>query len=541
MDLILINGKIVTMDTSIPQVEAIAIRNGKFFNLGSNKEMLALKSDKTTIINLNDKMLVPGFNDSHMHLINYGYSLEMVDLNKTKSIDELITCTKEFIGKTNLKPGKWIKGRGWNQDYFTEIRFPTRYDLDMISTEYPICLTRACGHIVVVNSKALELANINKNTLQVEGGLFDVDKNGNPTGIFREKAVNLIYSKITPPTIKEIKNIILKASEAALRKGITSIQTDDFEALPATDFKKIIQAYSELNESGKLHIRIYQQCLLPSMSKLNDFINLGYKTGYGNEFYKIGPLKLLGDGSLGARTAYLTEPYADDPSTSGIAVFTQEELDELIIKAHKSNMQVAIHCIGDKIMYMALESIERAQKSHYRENARHGIVHCQITDKTLLSKFKDLDIVAYIQPIFLNYDIHIVEDRIGKKKAKTSYNWKYLFENNVHTCCGSDCPVEPFDVLPGIYSAVTRKTLNGYPKNGWFPDQKLTINQALYGFTLGGAYASFEEDIKGSIEIGKLADMVVLSEDIFSIHPDKIKNVVVEMTFVEGKLVYKRN
>ncbi|WP_461204810.1 amidohydrolase [Clostridium sp. DL1XJH146] len=540
MDLILINGKIITMDINNPKVEAVGIKNGKFSKVGTTEQLLPLKTPNTRIIDLNGKMLVPGFNDSHMHLINYGYSLQMVDLKEAKSLEDLITLTKEFISKSKLTNEQWINGRGWNQDHFSKKDFPTRYDLDNISTEYPICLTRACGHILVVNSKALELSNINKTTLQIEGGKFDVDEQGNPTGIFREKSTNLIYSKIPSPTKEEIKEIIVNASNHALKQGITSIQTDDFESLPGITFDEIINAYTELKENKELPVRIYEQCLLPHITKLNKFIDLGYKTGDGDEFFKIGPLKLLGDGSLGARTAYLTEPYNDDPSTRGISIFTQEELDQLIIKAHNSNLQIAVHCIGDKIMYMVFDSFKKAQKQNPKKDARHGIVHCQITDKTLLNKFKEQNVHAYIQPIFLDYDLHIVEDRIGKEKTKTSYNWKELFNKNISISFGSDCPVEPFDVLPGIYCAVTRKDLKGYPKSGWLPDQKLTIDQALFGFTLGGAFASFEENIKGSIEIGKLADMVVLSEDIYSISPDKIKDVLVEMTFVEGNLVYKK-
>lgn len=541
MDLIIINANIITMNTSIPKAQALAINEGKFYKIGSNEEILKLKDENTTIIDLHNKMVLPGFNDSHMHLVNFGYSLQMVDLSKCLSMEELINKSKEFINNINLPQGKWLIGRGWNQDFFHENLFPTRYDLDKISTKYPICLSRACGHIIIVNSKAIELANINRNTPQIEGGKFDIDETGAPVGIFRENAVKMIYSIIPSPSIIEIKEMILKATNCALSKGITSIQTDDFMALPGISFESIIRAYTELKNSGKLKTRIYQQCLLPSLDKLENFISKGYGTNYGDEFYKIGPLKLLGDGSLGARTAYLTKPYEDDPSTFGIPIFTQEELDEIVIKAHNSDFQIAIHSIGDKAMYMAFESIEKAQKLNFKKDSRHGIIHCQITDETLLLKFKKLDAIAYIQPIFLNYDLHIVESRVGREKAKTSYNWKELFNKGVHVACSSDCPVEPFDVFPGIYCAVTRKDLNGYPINGWIPEQKLSIDQAIYGFTLGGAFASFEEKIKGSIEANKLGDMIVISDNIYEIQEDKIKDIFVEMTFVGGKLVYDIN
>ena len=540
MDLLLINGKGITMDATRPFCQAVAIKDGYIQEVGTNEEILCHKKSGTQIIDLQGKMLVPGFNDSHMHLLNYGLSLDMIDLTGSTSIQELILRGRHYLSNSTFREQKWIMGRGWNQDSFDEKRFPTRYDLDQISTEHPICFSRACGHVAVVNSKALLLAGIHGNTPQIEGGHFDVDSTGEPLGIFRESALALVFGMIPDPTMEEIEEIIKNAAEKALAQGITSIQTDDFEALPSKNFQKVIQAYTSLREKNQLPVRIYQQCLLPTPAKLNQFISLGYHTGQGDAFFKLGPLKLLCDGSLGARTAYLCEPYADDPSTRGIAVYTQEELDELVRIAHTAGMQTAIHCIGDGIMYMAFDSIVKAQHQQPRENMRHGIIHCQITDPALLKKYRDHHVIAYIQPIFLDYDLHIVEDRVGKERAKTTYNWKTLLDLGVHVACGSDCPVEPFDVLPGIYAAVTRKDLKGYPEEGWLPEQKLSVEQALYAFTQGGAYASFEENIKGSITPGKVADLVLLSADLFEIDPDDIKNVQVLMTIVDGKILYEK-
>lgn len=540
MDIIFINGKIITMDTSLPQAEALYIQNEKITTLGNNSNILSYKRDDTEIIDLNGKVMVPGFNDSHMHLLNYGSSLLHVNLIGSASMDEIIDRTREFIKDNNINDKDIIQGRGWNHDYFTEKRFPNRYDLDKISTTQPVILTRTCGHASVVNSKALEIAGITRDTLQIDGGHFDVDENGEPLGIFRENAIGLITKLIKEPSILEIKKMITVAAERANAQGITSVQSDDLLSVTDEDFYKVINAYTELKDEGRLTVRVNEQSRFEKFEKFQKFISQGYITGYGDEFFKIGPLKLMADGSLGARTAYLSHPYADAPSTSGIPVLTQEELDAFIITAHNSGMQVAVHCIGDKAMYMVFDSIDKAQSQNHREDARHSIVHCQITDETLLDKFKELDVVAHIQPIFLDYDLHIVEDRVGKDRAKSTYNWKGLIDRGVHIACGSDCPVENFDVLPGIYSAVTRKDLKGYPENGWLPEQRLTVMEALHGFTLGAAYASFEEDIKGSITPGKLADLAVLTEDIFDIEPDRIKDVKVEMTFLGGKLVYKR-
>ncbi|MDF2673153.1 MAG: hypothetical protein K0R09_1418 [Clostridiales bacterium] len=540
MDLIFLNGKIITIDASIPQGEAVYIKDGRIIAVGNNSDILSYKNDSTKIIDLEGKLMVPGFNDSHMHLLNYGSSLLNVNLVGVKSINEMIDRTNKFIVDNNINSNSMIQGRGWNHDYFIERRFPNRYDLDKISTTQPIILTRACGHVSVVNSKALEIAGITKDSPQVDGGHFDIDENGESLGIFRENAISLISSQIAEPTIEEIKKMIMIASEKANAQGITSVQSDDLLSVTDDDFTKVISAYTELRNEGKLTVRINEQSRFENIENLNKFIKMGYITGKGDEFFKIGPLKLMADGSLGARTAYMCQPYFDDPSTSGIPVCTQEELDNLIITAHNAGMQVAVHCIGDKAMYMVFESIKKAQKQNYKEDHRHSIVHCQITDELLLNKFKELNVIAHIQPIFLDYDLHIVEERVGQVRAKTSYNWKGLLDRGVHIACGSDCPVENFDVLPGIYSAVTRKDLKGYPECGWLPKQRLTVMEALNGFTLGAAYASFEENLKGSITPGKFADLVVLSEDIFEIEADAIKDVNVEMTFLGGKLVYKR-
>jgi predicted amidohydrolase YtcJ len=540
MDLILINGKIHTMDKLKPTAEAVVIKAETIVMVGSSEDAIKLKTDCTEIIDLQGKVLLPGFNDSHMHLLNFGLSLRMVDLNGVKAIDEIIERTKSFIEAKGIEKGRWIQGRGWNQDYFQgEKRFPTRYDLDMISAEHPIALSRACGHVCIVNSKALELMGITKDTPQVDGGYFDLDQEGEPLGIFRENALSLIYEKISSPKVPEVKAIIKEAAAYANSKGLTSVQSDDLESIPGGSSELVLQAYNELKEEG-LTLRVNEQCLLPDMNKLKKFLHKGYRTGYGNELFKIGPLKLLADGSLGARTAALCEPYADDKSTSGILVYDQKELEELVKLAHDSHMQVAVHGIGDKTMYMALEALEKALKDNPQEDHRHSIVHCQITDEVLLDKFRDMKVTAHIQPIFLHYDIHIVESRIGKEKAKRAYAFKTMNDKGIHIGMGTDCPVEPLDVMPCIYCAVTRKDLKGYPEKGWLPEERLSLEEAVYNYTMGSAYASFEDNIKGSITEGKLADLVVLSEDIFEVKPERIKDIKVEMTFLGGKLVYHR-
>lgn len=538
MDLIIKNARVITMDDKKNCAEAVGIKDGKILKVGDNEEIMSGYQSYTKVIDLNGKLLIPGFNDSHMHLLSFGLSLQRVNLTDSKSVEEIILRTHKFILENNIEVGKWVQGTGWNHDYFDKKVFPTRYDLDKISTENPICIIRTCYHIAVVNSKALEILNITKDSRQIAGGLFDVDDSGEPLGIFRENALRLIYDFIPEPDVSEIKDAIHKAVLIASSRGITSIQTDDFEHIPSKDYEKIMRAYNELHEEGRLNVRINEQCLLPDMSRLNDFIEKGYITGKGNDFFKIGPLKLLADGSLGARTALLFDAYSDDRNTCGISIYSQEQLDELVIKAHEKGLQIAVHCIGDKAMHMALNSIEKAQSEYPREDCRHSIVHCQITSEDLMKRFKRLNIIAHIQPIFLNYDLHIAKDRIGIERTKTAYNWKTLLNEGVTLAIGTDCPVENINALQNVYSAVTRMDLNGYPKNGWMPEQRLTVYETVYGYTMGAAYASFEDKEKGSVSEGKFADFSVLSEDIFNIEPERIKDVKVLMTIVGGRITY---
>lgn len=536
---IFINGEIYTVNDGMK--EAFVEENGRFIYVGNNEGALEFKEEGSIVTDLNGRFVTAGFNDSHMHLVGYGYSLQMIKLGeRTSSLKDMKNAIREYIESRNLRENEWVRGRGWNHDYFTdENRFPNRYDLDEISTDYPICIIRACGHTCVVNSKALELIGITKDTMQVEGGQFDIDENGEPLGIFRENALNMVYDNIPVPSKEEIKDMIREACSSLNSYGVTSVQTDDFIVFPTMDYEIVIEAFKELENEGRLNVKVYEQAQLVNMELLKGFIEKGYNTGVGSDYFKIGPLKLLGDGSLGARTAYLSAPYADDASTSGISVYTQEQFDEMIGYAHANGMQVAVHAIGDQIMVMIVNAIEKALKENPREDHRHGIVHCQITTEDLINKFKELNLHAYVQSIFLDYDINIVEDRIGKERAKTTYNFKTLMNNGTKVSNGSDCPVELPNVLNGIQCAVTRMTLDG-AKGPFLKEESLSIEEAIKSYTIMSAHGSFEENIKGSIERGKCADFVVLDRNLLTSDVETIKDINVLETYVDGKCVYRR-
>ncbi len=537
MEKILYNAKVYTANNKDDFVEAVYIKGNKIEKVGNNEEILSLKSEATDLIDLEGKLVVPGFNDSHLHYLNCSENKKNVDLRGVKSIEEIIERFKKHIEKYKLAEGEIIEGIGWNQDFFTEgeKRFPNKDDLDKISDKHLIITTRACYHIMAVNSKTLEAAGVDKSVKQVEGGEVYLDKDGNPTGVFSEEARNYIKVLKQKPSKEDIKETLKLAIGDLHSQGITSIQTDDIQE----NIEEVLGGYKLLEDEGGLNIRVYQQCLLQSKELLDKFLSLGYRTGQGTNRFKIGPLKLLTDGSLGARTAYLSEPYLGT-DTCGIPVFTNEELNYLVRTAHKNNMQIAIHAIGDRAIDEAIESLELALKEDPKDDHRHGIVHFQITTNELMDRLKAIDGVAYVQPIFLDYDWKMVRERVKPELEKTSYNWRTMLDKGIKTAFSSDSPVEPFSVIQGIYHGVTRKGKEGEPKEGWLSDQKISMKEAIRGFTIDGAYISFEEDIKGSIEEGKLADIVVLSQDLFEIPEDKILDTKVDMTIFDGEVVYER-
>ncbi|WP_069649279.1 amidohydrolase [Caloranaerobacter ferrireducens] len=536
------NGKILTMEDDYKEVESVVIEDNKINFCGSYKEGKKLINKDTKCIDLKGRTLLPGFNDSHMHLISYGLSKYKVDLSNADSISYMQRALKEFVNNEKVKVFKeWVLGQGWNQENFIEGRLPNKDDIDKVIDDRPVFLSRACYHICVVNSMALKLAGITKETKDPEGGKIDRDPiTGEPTGILRENAVYLVYNLIPfTEDIGEIKEIIQSAINDANKVGITSIQTDDFSHLKS--YKKILDAYQELKNEEKLNARINFQMLLDTKDKLIDFLKLNKKTCDGDEFVRFGPLKLLADGSLGSRTAALEEPYSDDIKAKGVLIYTTKEIEEILTLAHVNGLQLAVHTIGDRAMRQVLEVYSKLNEMHYRQDARFRLIHCQIASKDIIRKFKKLNVIADIQPVFIKTDMQIAEKRVGKERLRYSYAWKTMYNEGVFLAGGSDAPVESFNPLYGIYCAVTRKDLNGNPEDGWCPDEKLDLYTALKLFTINPAYCTFEENIKGSIKVGKLADLVVLSEDITKIPLDKIKDVKVDMTVLNGKVIFSRN
>ena len=499
---------------------AFALEDGRFVAVGD--EALGLEGE---LIDLGGAFVCAGFNDSHMHLLNYGQALSMAPLAAhTGSLEDMVDCLK------NARPDRgWILGRGWNQDYFSDVRrMPSRRDLDRVSTELPVCATRACGHALVVNSRAMELLGITSDTSSPEGGEIDYEN-----GRFFDNAMDLVLGAIPVPDKETIKGYIRTACRELNRRGITSCHSDDYCVFRSIPWQIVNEAYRELEASGELTVRVREQANLTTLPELLDFIRADHPA---TPRFSMGPLKLLGDGALGARTAFLSRSYADAPGTRGLSVFTGEQFDQLIGCAHAHGMQVAVHCIGDACLDLVLDAIDKAQAAHPRSDARHGVVHCQITRPDQLRRIADRKLHVYAQSIFLDYDVHIVHQRAGQELAASSYSWKTLLELGSTVSNGSDCPVEAPDVLAGIQCAVTRSDLHGCAP--YLPREAFTLQEALDSFTKAGAWASFEENIKGQIKPGHLSDFVILGENPFLTPPDKLKDIPILQTWLNGERVW---
>lgn len=525
---------------SLPLAEAFAVEDGRFIFAGTNREARALAEKGGETVDLNGRFVCAGFNDSHMHLLNYGYALQVADLSSnTGSLAQVLETMRAFLREKRLAPGQWVRGRGWNHDYFTdEPRFPTRLDLDQVSTEHPVCIVRACGHTCVVNTKALEMIGVTADTPQPEGGCFELGEDGKPNGVFRENGMDLVYGKLPRPGTADLKAMLLDAQAHLNSCGVTSCQTDDFTAFANVDWHDIMEAYRQLEAEGKMTVRMAQQAQLTTVKELEAFLAEGYNTGWGDEWVKVGPLKILGDGSLGARSAYLSRDYADKPGCRGIPIYTQQQFDDLIGCANRSGMQVAVHAIGDGILDRVLSAYKKALAENPRADHRHGVVHCQITRPDQLTDFAALGLHAYIQPIFLDYDIHMVEQRVGPELASTSYAFRTLIDSGVWTSSGTDCPVELPRALACIQCAVTRCTLKDR-MGPYLPNEGLTVRQAIDSYTIHSAHATFEEKVKGRIAPGYLADFVVLGESPFEADPYTIGDIPVLATYVGGNCVYQ--
>ena len=514
--LAILNAEVITLNSKQPRAEAIAIQNGKMIAVGSNQEIRKHISNKTKVIDAKNRTVVPGFVDCHVHMAGFGRSLQDLDLRNLTSIKEMQLLLQEYAKKNPEK--SWILGGRWDQEKFGEKRYPTRRDLDAAVADKPVFLVRVCGHAGVVNSKALQQAGITKETT-IEGGKIDLDEaTGEPVGVLHENALKPVWKAIPKPSLKELEEACLLACQRTVESGLTGVHW----MVGSADE---IRAIQKLHSEEKLLLRVYLG--IPA-ELLDELVNLGLLTGFGNDMVKIGFIKVFVDGSLGARTAALKQPYFDKPETSGMLLYTQKKLNKLVLKAHRAGLQLAVHAIGDRAIETAQKAFEKVLTEHLRENLRHRIEHCSVLNPRLIRRMKRLGLIASVQPHFVVSDFWVV-DRVGEDRARWVYPFKTLMHEGLIVSSGSDCPVEPINPLLGIWAAVARKS---------FVEENLTVEEALRTFTLNAAYASFDENKKGTIEVGKFADLTILSDNFLDVPPDEIRGVTVVMTIVGGRIVY---
>ena len=523
-----INGVIYTVNEKKPLTEAIIVEGNKILFTGTNEEAGTRINKDTEILDLNGKLMLPGFIDAHVHFINGGNYLSGLNLRNAKSVREFIEILKDY---TKDKHNGWITGGSWDHEQWEEKILPNKEMIDPFTPKLPVFIERIDKHIGVANSYALELASINENTTDPPGGEICKDQNGKLTGILKDNAMSLIYSVIPEASDLQKYQTASTALEEAKKNGITSIHD-------ITNRNDLL-TYLQLEKDNRLTCRIYTILPINNYKNLNDEINQGLSK---SRKIKFKSLKAYADGSLGAGTAWFFEPYKNDTS-AGLPqnILIDGNLKKWAEEADKQKLQISTHAIGDKTNAYLLDIYEEIKNQNPDRDRRFRIEHAQHLRMQDIPRFSSIGVIASCQPYHLYFDGSYAEKKIGKERIKFSFPFKTLLDNNAILCFSSDWPVVPINPLDGVYAAVTRKTSDEKNPGGWIPEQKISVEDAVKCYTLNNAYASFEEDIKGSIGPGKLADFVVLSENIFEIPYENIKDVKVDMTVFDGKIIYERN
>lgn len=540
-DLVLLNGKIVTIDESNPRVDAIAVKADTIMALGTVEEINVLIGDSTKIIDVEGKFVMPGFIDSHAHFLGIGRSIMELDLKSARNWDEVVALVADLA--SNAKPGDWILGRGWHQEKWNPIPrpnvegYPIHTQLSMAVPYNPVLLTHASGHALYANAKAMEVAGVNSSTKDPKGGKIVRDEEGNPIGVFEENAAGLIsgsysayISKLSTEELKQKKiHAFNLAAQECLSKGITTLH-DAGASYASIDLMK------EMADKNELGVRLY---VMLGVS-YNEFKlkMLDYRfIGYGNNHVTVRSVKKYIDGALGSRGAWLLEPYIDLSGYTGQNVLPLKVLKTYGKMAIENDFQLCVHAIGDKGNREVLNVYEELfQEYPDKKNIRWRIEHAQHLAEEDIGRFAELNVIAAMQGIHCTSDAIFVLRRLGKERAEEgAYVWRKLIESGALICNGTDAPVEDVDPIASYYATVTRKLDDG---TTFYPDQVMTRMEALKSYTINGAYAGFEEDIKGSLEVGKLADIVVLSNDLLTVEDNEIMKTVVEMTMVGGKILY---
>ena len=527
---ILRNAKIWTGDERQPTAEAVAVIGDEIVRVGTDREIDALRGRDTVVRDLGGKLVLPGFNDSHLHFVDAGRNLLSVKLRDADSPAELARRIGDFA--RNLPKGEWIQGGDWDHERWQGAPLPTRQLIDPVTPDNPVLVNRLDGHMSLANSLALKLAGISRSTRDPEGGTVVRDATGEPTGVLKDAAAGLVDRIIPRPSPEQRRKEILAALAEARSNGVTSVQ----DITPAPDFT----AYQTLERSGELTVRIHCRTAIADYRQLAD---PGIRAVFGNRWLRLGSLKGFADGSLGSTTALFFSPYNDAPGTTGLPapeMFPEGNMKKLVSAADAAHLQVTVHAIGDKANNMMLNIYEEVERENPQWDRRFRIEHAQHLLASDIPRFSKLGVIAAMQPYHLIDDGRWAEKRIGKERCKTTYAFRSLLDTGAQVAFGSDWPVAPISPILGIYAAVTRRTLDGKNPDGWIPEQKISVAEAVRAYTWTSACAEFAEDVKGTISRGKLADFVVLSSDIFNMPPEQIEKVEVACTIVGGRIVFEQ-
>lgn len=528
-DLIVVNAKVWTVDAALPQAQAVAVLGERIVAVGPDADVEQWRGPRTQTIDAGGKLLLPGFNDAHVHFVDGGSQLDRVHLNDATSAAEFARRIGERT-KTTPKT-EWILGGDWDETKWTPAKYPTKETIDAVTGDTPVFLQRYDGHMGLANSAALRIAGVTAKTPEVPGGTIVRDANGEPTGALKDAAMDYVFKVIPPMSHAQREHAVKRALVHAAALGLTSVQD-------MTPEYSDVAMYEELLQRGELTTRIYAAHVIESV---DDQVKIGIRHAFGGPWLRIGAVKAFADGSLGSHTAYFFQPYDDDPSDRGLLSEGMQPISKMrdrMMKADAAGIQICTHAIGDAGISAILDLYSEIVKDHGEQDRRLRIEHAQHMAAKDFQRFADLHVIASVQPYQAIDDGRWAESRIGHDRASRTYAFRTFLDHGVRLAFGTDWDVAPLNPMLTIYGAVTRATLDGKYPGGWFPEQKLTVAESVQAYTMGSAYAEFQDRDKGSITVGKLADFVILSDDIFTVAPEKIRDVTVLKTFVGGRLVW---
>ena len=533
-DMVMRNGKIITVDDGFSIADAVAVRGNRIVAVGGSEEIESLIGPNTRVISLQGATVLPGLIDAHAHLNSLGSQLKYFSVERTASFEDICARVAEEV-KTR-RPGEWIIGGRWDQTRWPNSAFPVHHALSAVSPHNPVYLSRADGNSAFVNEKALAIAGITKDTPDPQGGVIHRGADGEPSGVLINRAMNLVKAHFPVESEEEFKQKILLAVEDCVKKGLTGVHEAGVTPME-------IDVYRELVEDGKLKLRVYgmlgdQEHPIVE-GDLVDFFSRNRVENHGDFFFSVRSVKLFFDGALGSRGAAFFEPYKDDPSNKGLLRISPDYIYRVAKAALSVDMSVCTHCIGTRGNRLCLDAYGRALAENPKSDHRFRIEHAQVLREEDIPLFARLGVIPSMQPTHCTSDMAFIEERIGRDRSTYSYAWRSLIEAGNVIPCGSDFPVESNNPFLGIYAAVTRQDPQGRPEGGWFPQQRMTREQAIRGFTIWAAYAAFLEQYLGSIETGKLADFTVIDRDVLTVPAEELLDTQVLFTIVNGKIVYE--